>query len=116
MLSEEQMLEQAYAKVYGRKLENDFERKGPLLKLVKEYTTIGLLEQMNDTSACFYTERAPEKAKELALDAALKIYAVTPMGISFDGKNKTQTVVVEMAEEIYQWLISDKKVSNENIS
>ncbi len=77
-------------------------------KLIEEYQALDMIDQFNNTPATYFSYDKPvKKAKEIALDAAIKYIDRAPTVITFHQDEKKEpagTRLVEMAKTIYQWL------------
>ena len=70
-------------------------------ELMDQYDTLKAILSFEQTQPMFIGEPPGKKAKEIALDAAIKIYN-GPTGSSFDKPEN----ILELAKSIHEWLIS----------
>lgn len=103
----QKLLRQAYRIAYGYADETKIDIPEGLIKLIEEYQMLDALESFQQTSAvCMPFDRPVKKAKEIALEAAIKIVGSDAGSFTIGDKTyKPGERTLSVAEDVYQWLI-----------
>lgn len=100
-----ELLRKAYLKVYGK--DCDLLLADELLKLVEQYNLDNAILKFDEQPMVFMPSEKPvKKAKEIALEAAIKIVGSDAGSFTIGDKTyQPGERTLSVAENVYQWLI-----------
>lgn len=106
------LVKEAYRKAFNyiNDVEISDEAIASEIKFLEEYLPLKALEEIQQQPMIYLPREVPlNKPKEIALEAAVKVYIACLDYKAKSGKDVVCISIEKQAEEIYQWLIKENK-------